>query len=121
MERIGLAGEHEAPCEALLRANIELLMEQRKVSRKELAARLKRSQSWLSKRLGGKSNFKIEDLDTLARAFGLSPADLLQPGLGKWDRRSGNERRGGWDRRRNQFLGSPVPPQKPPEDQFTEG
>lgn len=118
MERTSLEGEEETPTEALLRENIEHLLTQRRIERKDFAKQLGRGVSWLSKRLSGKpsplgSRFQFSDLDAMARIFELSPADLLQPGLGKWDRRTGKERRSGWERRRQQFVGLPA---KPPTD-----
>ena len=92
--------------EQRLRKNLLELMESRRMTQAELAERLGKGQPWLSKRLSGKpwneggSRFQLEDLDAIAHIFGLSPAQLLEPGHGKWDRRSGTERRGGIDRRR---------------------
>ena len=82
-----------------VRANVMEAMNARKWTQAELADRLGRSQPWLSKRLTGTTPFKIEDLDTIAAVFELSPAELLGHGYGKWDRRSGRERRSGFDRR----------------------
>ena len=82
-----------------VRANVREAMELRRWSQSELAARLDRSQPWLSKRLTGITEFQLSDLDAIAAVFGLSPSELLQPGYGKWDRRVG-ERRQRQDRRR---------------------
>jgi transcriptional regulator with XRE-family HTH domain len=90
--------------EERLRLNLVELMEFRRMKQSELAERLGRSQSWVSKRLAGKdgggNRFQMSDLDALATIFGLSPWELLQPAYGKWDRRSGDERRSGHERRR---------------------
>jgi transcriptional regulator with XRE-family HTH domain len=82
-----------------VRANVEALMEQYRWTQAELADRLGQSQPWLSKRLTGKTPFQIEDLDAIGDVFGLSPAQLLQPGHGKLDRRLGSERRTHAERR----------------------
>jgi transcriptional regulator with XRE-family HTH domain len=107
-----------APAEHRLRTNVLELMEFRRMTQAELAELLGKSQPWLSKRLSGKpwseggSRFQIEDLDALANVFGLSPAQLLEPGHGKWDRRSGRDRRSGFDRRRS--VRSPFSPRDHP-------
>jgi transcriptional regulator with XRE-family HTH domain len=110
MQRLVLAMEGEenggSSAEHQLRKNLVELMEFRRMTQADLAELLGKSQSWVSRRLSGKaweeggSRFQFEDLDTLARIFGLSPAELLHPGYGKWDRRTGHERRAGPDRRR---------------------
>lgn len=71
-----------------LRENVRVLMDARRLTQAQLAERLGQSQPWLSKRLTGTTPFHIEDLDALAHVFALSPAELLQPGYGKWDRRT---------------------------------
>lgn len=81
-------------------ATVKALMEWRKMTQAELAEQLNRTQPWLSKRLTGTTPFQIEDLDLLGAFFGLSPAELLQDGHGNLDRRTGDERRSGTDRRR---------------------
>lgn len=65
----------------------------------QLADRLGETQPWVSKRLTGVNRFQLEDLDKLTAIFELSPAELLRPGYGKWDRRNGRDRRTGGDRR----------------------
>lgn len=82
-----------------VRVNVECLMEMHRLTQVQLADRIGRSQSWLSKRLSGTTSFQIEDLDLIGDVFGLSPAQLLQPGHGKLDRRSGQDRRTRTDRR----------------------
>jgi transcriptional regulator with XRE-family HTH domain len=82
-----------------VRTNVECLMEMRRMTQAELAEQIGKSQPWLSKRLTGATPFQIEDLDLVGDAFGLSPAQLLQDGYGKRDRRCGEERRSGADRR----------------------
>jgi transcriptional regulator with XRE-family HTH domain len=104
--RLGMDDGARECAEDRLRKNLLELMEFRGMTQAELAERLGRSQPWLSKRLSGKpwtdggSRFQLQDLDALAHIFGLSPAQLLEPGYGKWDRRSGEDRRSGYDRRR---------------------
>lgn len=83
-----------------LRTNIKELMRLWRINQVALADRVHQTQPWLSKRLTGKVRFKIEDLGPLACAFGLSPAELLRPGYGKWNRRV-RDRRSGVDRRKN--------------------
>jgi transcriptional regulator with XRE-family HTH domain len=92
-----------------VRANVEALMEAYRWTQAELAERLGESQPWLSKRLTGKTPFQIEDLDALGAVFGLSPAQLLQPGHGKLDRRTGGQRRVGVERRQPGARFGPLP------------
>lgn len=82
-----------------VRANVEELMAMRGMTQAVLADRLGESQPWLSKRLTGKTPFQMRDLDMIGDVFGLSPAQLLQEGYGKQDRRCGNDRRVCADRR----------------------
>ena len=109
-------GEGERPtAEEWLRRNVLELMQFYRMNQTELAEKIGRGQSWLSRRLSGKpwdeggSRFQFEDLDRLAAVFHLSPAELLQPKYGKWDRRSSTERRSHTDRRRNRTV-APEPP-----------
>lgn len=109
--RLGMGGDGTLdPAEQLLRQNLLELMEFRRMTQAELAERLGKSQPWLSKRLSGKSwndggsRFQFEDLDALAHVFGLSPWELLQPAYGKWDRRRGDDRRSGSERRRRPAI-----------------
>lgn len=99
-----MAETDDIDTEERLRLNLVELLIFRRMKQNELAERLGKSQAWVSKRLTGKasgkgSRFQFSDLDALAAVFGLSPAELLQPRYGKWDRRSGRERREGADRR----------------------
>jgi len=107
----------ESGAEAILRRNIEQLMKTRHMKQAELAERVGKSQGWLSKRLNGKlskdggSRFQVQDLDAIAAAFELSPAALLRPGHQNWDRRrSVRDRRSGFDRRNNTWVGTTPPP-----------
>jgi transcriptional regulator with XRE-family HTH domain len=81
-------------------ANVKEAMDLRRWTQAELAERLGRSQPWLSKRLSGTTSFQIEDLDALAHVFGLTPQEWICAGYGKWERRVGDDRRSGSDRRR---------------------
>lgn len=99
-----MADADECSAEERLRRNLIEILDFRRMRQADLAARLGKSQSWVSKRLAGKqsgrgSRFQLSDLDALAVIFGLSPAQLLQPAYGKWDRRSGQDRRSGYERR----------------------
>jgi transcriptional regulator with XRE-family HTH domain len=96
-----------------LRVNVQELMKVRRWTQAQLADRLGVSQPWLSKRLTGTTPFQIEDLDSISALFGLTPQELLCAGYGKWDRRSGRERRSGFDRRgkaRSTPAEQPSPP-----------
>ena len=106
--------EESLSAEEWLRRNVLELMRFYRMKQATLAEKIGRSQSWLSRRLSGKpwdeggSRFQFEDLDVLAAVFGLSPAELLEPNYGDWNRRTGHERRSGTDRRRRPR--SPPPP-----------
>lgn len=111
---------NDVPAEEQLRRNVLELMKVWRWNQATLADKLGRSQPWLSRRLkapaevtdedqGHGTRFHFSDLDALSTVFGLSPAELLQPMYGKWDRRSGAERRSGVDRRR-QVRAEPTNP-----------
>jgi len=116
--------KHDAPgvgTEERLRLNILELLAFRRMKQTEFAERLGRSQSWVSKRLAGKasgkgSRFQLSDLDTLGAVFGLSPAELLEPRYGKWERRSGTDRRQHGERRRAVQKGQVHPPPSQPDE-----
>lgn len=98
-------GSDREDSEAVLRQNIQALMDLYRWNQAELAARIGKDQSWVSRHLSGAppprgARFQFRDLDLIAHAFGLSPADLLRQTDGNWDRRNGRERRSGRDRRR---------------------
>lgn len=102
----------DVAAEEQLRLNVIELMRIWRLNQAALAARLGQSQPWLSRRLSvnrdNKTHFQLEDLDRLSEVFGLSAAELLRPGYGQWDRRSGRDRRTGEDRRR--AMAAPLPP-----------
>lgn len=88
---------------AQLRQNIRELMRIRKWTQADLADKLGRSQPWVSKRMAGINKFSEADLDALAAVFEpLSPYELLQPGLGRFDRRITSDRRTGRNRRQSE-------------------
>lgn len=100
--KIGSVRPHFIPAETAndrLRSNVQALLDWRKMNQSDLASMVGRSQPWLSKRLTGTTPFQIEDLDLLAHAFGLSPQELLCEGHGELNRRTGDERRSGTERR----------------------
>jgi transcriptional regulator with XRE-family HTH domain len=97
--RLGLQNAAAVAANDRVRLNVECLMEMHRLTQAELAERLGRSQPWLSKRLTGTTPFHLGDLDAIGCIFGLSPAQLLQSGYGKLDRRSGMQRRDGIERR----------------------
>jgi transcriptional regulator with XRE-family HTH domain len=99
-------GDRDSPltANALLQVNVKELMRWRKLTQAELSAKLGVSQPWLSKRLTGVTPFQIEDVDSIANAFGLTASQLLCAGQGQWDRRRGDDRRRGEDRRRERPI-----------------
>lgn len=112
MSRIGLGPEGappgSLPAEEQLRLNVKALLKQRRWDQADLAKRLSRSQSWVSKRLSGKpqphgSRFQFDDLDALARVFAVPAAALLAPGSEYRERRV-RDRRFSHDRRRENFA-----------------
>ena len=100
----------DLPADELVRRNIKALMEWRDWTQAEFAARLRKNQPWLSKRLTGKTPFSLEDMDRIAAVFLIPPAALLHPGgIGGFERRSGKDRRSGKERRRMAVVPA-VPP-----------
>lgn len=94
------------PAVERVRRNVEGLMEKQGVTQVQLAERLHKSQSWVSKRVSGRTPFKLKDLDDLAHAFAVSPESLLHEfGTGGFERRTGRERRVAADRRRTARIG----------------
>lgn len=96
----------ETDSEACLRNNIAALMKFYRWDQTELAMRLGKDQSWVSRHLSAKpppkgARFQFRDLDLIAGVFGLSPAELLAMKHGNFDRRATGERRSGADRRRD--------------------
>lgn len=100
--------------EEQLRRNIEELLAFYGWNQTQFAERLGVDQAWVSRHLSRKppphgARFQFWDLDKIATLFGLSPAELLQPKFGRWDRRHTGERRSGQDRRRQSRPDSPRP------------
>lgn len=89
--------------EAQLCKNIEALLDLYRWTQADFAAKLGRSQPWVSKRMSKKpevaNKWKVEDLDALAQVFQVTAYDLLRPGQGPLDRRSLHARRTRPDRR----------------------
>jgi transcriptional regulator with XRE-family HTH domain len=56
---------------------IKVAMVRKGISGRELARRLSTSQTWVSTRLTGITPLNINDLDKIARALGVSAAELL--------------------------------------------
>ena len=86
------------------RMKVRRLMDAHGFTQIALAAKLNKSQSWLSRRLSGVQHFKIRDLDTLAVVFGLTVPELFFDDYGQWDRRSKVDRRKCQDRRVRQTV-----------------
>ncbi len=105
LDRIVMDGtDHPLTANEQLRRNVKELMRWRKLTQATLAAKIDVSQPWLSKRLTGVTPFQIEDVDSIANAFGLTASQLLCQGQGQWDRRRGQDRRIGVERRQEQPI-----------------
>ena len=89
-----------------LTANVKELLKFTRKNQKALADHMRLSQPQISHLLNGKRQWQIEDLDRLADFFHVTPADLFQDGHGRFERRSGHERRIIADRRRPQVRTS---------------
>lgn len=86
-----------------LRENIRALMRARGIEQQALAFALRRHPTWINKFLKGTRPITIADLDGLADFFGLSAYQLFMPGISSvTERRRGDERRAGRDRRISQ-------------------
>lgn len=83
--------------------NVRELMKLRRWSQADLAKRIGVSQPWLSQRFTGRTSFHMRDLDAIALAFDVTPAELLCVGFGQWDRRKTPDRRSGEDRRGSMY------------------
>lgn len=59
---------------------VRVLMTRRRVKQSDLAAVLHVTQPQISQRLNGRVEFTVSELETLARYFGVSPAELLGEG-----------------------------------------
>ncbi len=90
----------------VLRRRVSDLLEHEQISRKDLAAYLGHARSWTTEFLNASHGCSLDDVDKIARYFGLSVPQLFElDGVRFRDRRrgqrrSGLDRRGGFDRRK---------------------
>jgi hypothetical protein len=85
---------------ALMKRNIDALLTERRLSRKDLAQWCYRGESWISKIMKeDRREFPMKYWDRIADFFGVAPYQLLQPGIGGVAERRRAERRSGKDRR----------------------
>jgi transcriptional regulator with XRE-family HTH domain len=99
--------------------NVDALRRQRGWTQGQLAERLGKDQPWVSRRLHQgphQIQWSLDDLDLLAAVFGFTPQQLLQPGHGDLDRRSGQDRRAGVERRQLGQRFGPLPPRSTPDE-----
>lgn len=90
--------------ETIVRSRVNALVKQRGWSQLEFARKLGKSQAWVSRKLNGVQEFRIRDLELLARIFRITVPELFFDNYGQWDRRSGTDRRKGERRQRQQIL-----------------
>src|SRR5678815_3260541 len=85
----------------LLKNNIDALLYQKHLKRRDLAQWCRRSESWLSQIFtNDERNIPLKYLDRIADFFGMATYQLFQPGISdRSERRSGLDRRKGKDRR----------------------
>jgi len=99
----------------LLAQNIRALLTARNVDQKDLARWCGHAPAWLSKILAGDRGIKTKELGMIGDFFGLTVSDLFQFGISverrRGERRAGQERRTGADRRAR-FAGQ-VSPEAP--------
>ena len=87
----------------LLRNNIAGLLTVRRANQTDLAFALGKDKSWINKFLNGTREIQLKDLDAIASFFGCATYQLFQPGAAHiTERRSGKDRRTGYDRRISQ-------------------
>jgi len=55
------------------------LMGRRRINKAELARRLGTKEDWVGRRLNGRQDFALEDLQRIAAVLGVSVADLFPP------------------------------------------
>lgn len=97
-----------------LRARIRALMHARRWNQSETGRRLKVirkvwDQPRVNRILRGDQPATIDDLDDLAHVFGVTTQDMLRDEYGQIDRRSGQDRHSGLERRVRQVaVWSPV-------------
>lgn len=96
------------------RARLRSLMHEKRWNQSETARRLKVfrkvwDQPRLNRVLRGDQPPTLDDLDDLARVFMVKPMDMLIDEYGQVDRRTGNQRRSGLERRhKQQAIWTPV-------------
>lgn len=56
---------------------INILLAARRMTRKDLAEALGKDQFWIGHRMNNRTMFKFTDVESIARAFGLSVPDFL--------------------------------------------
>lgn len=67
----------ETPFWAAVAAEVRAAAARRRISGSELARRLGKTQSWVSRRMVGDIPLGLDDLEGFAEALGVSPFDLL--------------------------------------------
>lgn len=70
------------PLRAAAAEEVRVWMARRKISGVRLAAMIGRTQPYLSRRLTGEVAFDLDDLEAIATALGIQPAQLLPRGQG---------------------------------------
>lgn len=70
-----------APTTSTLRdavvANIRVELARRNISATQLAYRMSRGESWLSRRMSGRYEIGLSDLESIAAALGIDARDLM--------------------------------------------
>lgn len=85
---------------ALMKANVDAVLKARHQTREDLSKWCRREVSWASKILNSPTRwFPMKYWDKISDFVGLSPYQLLQPGIAPLHERRGRERRSGRDRR----------------------
>jgi transcriptional regulator with XRE-family HTH domain len=67
------------PLSARVAANIRALMAYKQMRQSQLARRIGKGEQWLSVRLRGVQAIDLNDLDLIAGALEIDPADLVRP------------------------------------------
>jgi len=68
------------PLTARVAAHIRALMAYRQIRQSQMARRIGKGEQWLSVRLRGVQEIGLNDLDLIAGALEVEPADLMRPG-----------------------------------------
>lgn len=77
----------------LLAENVRALLAARNVDGSSLSMALNHTPSWLSKIMNGDRNMSVEDAGRVASYFGLTVAELFQPGISLATERRHRDRR----------------------------